>query len=632
MPGRIRRDDIEALRERVELADVVSDHTRLQRAGQRLKGLCPFHQEKTPSFTVDPQRGLYHCFGCQAGGDVFTFVQEIEGTTFVEAVEQLARRVGMELHYEDLSPGERRALGERSRLLEVTAAAQRFFRAQLASDAGQVARDYLAERGFDGDDADRFQLGFAPDQWEALSRHLQGQHFAPEEIVRAGVAVRTRRGGLGDRFRGRLVFPVFDVSGEVIGFGGRILPGLDYRGSDPPKYLNTPETPLYRKHRVLYGLNWARPEIVRAGEALVCEGYTDVMALHRAGFGTAVATCGTAVGAEHLRLLERYASRVILAFDADEAGGRAAERVFELSRERDLDVRVLVLPPGRDPADLVRAGGSGAVSEQVAAATPIVPFVLRRRLAAHELDTPEGRARAVAAAAPVLAGVADPVLQHEYARREVADAVGLSLDVVRRAVAQAGADIGGVAPGGAAAGTRAPAGGTALGDGMPAATDGARRAGRRGRRGPDRAVARARLEREVLRVVLQEPRLLPDRWSEVTESDFTHPKARAVYRAVDAAGGAGAGVVAVTEAAEDDDVRALVRSIALEELTVVPDRDHAAMLVNRLLLPRLEAEIAGRKAELERLNPTTDPDAYRTRFEQLVALEARRRDLRAVEE
>lgn len=612
MAGRIRREDIDALRERVDLAAVVSDHTKLQRAGQRLKGLCPFHQERTPSFTVDPGQGLYHCFGCGEGGDTFTFVQRIEGLTFVEAVEQLARRVGMRLHYEELSAREKQALGQRTRLVEVTTAALEFFRRALLGEQGGVARTYLRERGFGRDEADRFSLGFAPDAWEALSRHLQQERFEVADIVLAGLAVRTDRGGLRDRFRGRLVFPVFDLGGEPIGFGGRVLPGLDYGGHDPPKYLNSPETPLYRKQRVLYGANWARAEIVRSGEALVCEGYTDVIALHQAGCGNAVATCGTAIGEEHLRLLERYAQRVVLAFDPDEAGSRAAERAFELSRERDIDLRVLVLPPGADPADLVRREGPEQVRTRVGEAIPIVPFVLRRVIVAHDVERPEGRAGAVNSAAEILARVDDPVLRHQYAEEEVAKPLRISLDVVREAVAAAGAEVGGVAAGGVASGQ---------GSARPAPAASA----------PSPARGRAAFERDLLRVVLQRDDLLPDLWAEVSEGDFSHPKARAVFTAIARAGGPGAGTGAVLEAAGDDDIRGLVRAISMEEPIVELEPAKVDAYVRDLLKARA-IRLAGRirevKGRLEALNPDTDPDTYRARFEELDALERQRYALR----
>lgn len=602
MPGRILQDDIESLKERADIADVVADHTKLKRAGARLKGLCPFHQEKTPSFTVDPGRGVYHCFGCGEGGDVYSFMQKVEGLSFVESVEQLARRTGVQLRYEEMSAGQKRALGQRTRLVAANQAALDFYRAQLLAEIGAPARAYLKARGFGREEADRFLIGFASLEWDGLARHLEEQRFSEKEIIDSGLAVTNTRGGLRDRFRGRLLFPVLDTAGEPIGFGGRILPDLDYGEHEPPKYLNTAETPLYHKQRILYAMNWARPEIVRTGEVLVCEGYTDVVALHQGGVTNAVATCGTAVGEDHLRLLERYAERVVLAFDADAAGEKAAERAWELARGRDLELRVLVMPPGRDPADVVREQGAEAIRELVAGAEPVVRFMIRRTLDGRE-QTPEGRSAAVSDAAPLLAAIPDPTLRDQYTRW-AADTMGVGLAVLGQAVQTAGGEL--------------PAFDDQLSEAQPAQLD---------RR---ELSARAQLEREALRIVLQRPDLLPERWNEVEEEDLVHPIARAVLRAVREAGGPKSPLSEVLEVADDDEVRGVVRAIALEDLTVEPDEAHVSMLVGRILLHRVEREIAAQKSEIERMNPTTDPDGYRARFEQLIELEARRRDLREV--
>jgi DNA primase len=617
--GRILQEDIEQLKQVADLADVIADHTQLKRAGKNLKARCPLHEERTPSFTLDPGQGVWHCFGCQQGGDIYTFLQRIEGLSFVEAVEHLARRVGYQLRYEDLSAGQKRALGERTRLVAANEAAARFFAANLREEMGAAARAYLVERGFGRDEAAHFRIGFAPLEWEALSRHLLEQRISQRDILGAGLAVENRRGGLRDRFRGRIVFPIEDLSGEVIGFGGRVVPGLDYGDHDPPKYLNTAETAIYHKHRVLYGIAAARPEIVRSGEVLVTEGYTDVIALHQSGFGNAVATCGTAVGEEHLRVLSRYADRVILAFDSDEAGGRAAERAWELAAEHELEVKVLVMPAGTDPADVVRSRGHDAMAGLIETAEPVVRFMLRRAIAGHP-TSPEGRAAAVEAASAVLATVDDPVLREQYTRW-VADEVGVGVGVASEVVARTRtADARGatsdVAPGRTRAPTTVSAAQAAQGPGEA----GSQR---------DRS-ARARLEREVLRVALQRPDLLPETWYEVTADDLSHPKAKEVFRTLQAAGGAGVALAAVLEAAPDDDTRALIRAIALESPEVEPEEEMVAVLVGKVLLYRLDRDIAARKAAIERLNPTTDPDGYRTQFEQLIALEARRRDLRSL--
>jgi DNA primase len=598
--GRILHEDIEALKRRADLADIISDHTKLQRSGSRLKGLCPFHKEKSPSFSVDPALGVYHCFGCQEGGDVYTFLERMEGLSFNEAVEQLARRVGYELRYEEMSASQKRELGERSRLVTVNQAALDFFRGALLSDVGTPARDYLKQRGFGREEADRFLLGYAPLEWEALIGHLRAARHSDDEIVATGLGVANNRGGIRDRFRGRLIFPILDHQNEPIGFGGRVVPGLDYGEHEPPKYLNSPETPLYKKHRVLYALSWARPEIVRSGEVLVCEGYTDVIGLHQAGFANAVATCGTAVGPDHLRALARYAERIVLAFDGDEAGGKAAERAFELSRDDGLDIRVLVMPEGDDPADVARRGGEEAIRELVSEAEPVVRFMMRRAVSGYDA-TPEVRAAAVEAAAPILAGLADPVLRDQYTRW-AADLVGVGLGVVGRAVEDAGGELPGVD-------VRR----TSVDQSATPARD---------------ASARAQLEREILRIAIQRPELLPDRWEEVGFDDFVHPRARQVFTTIVEAGGPGVPAETILQTAADDELRTLVRAIALEEFTVEPDEPHVAMLVGRVLLHRLERDITARKSELEAMNPTTDPDTYRQRFEELISLEARRRDLR----
>ncbi|MFP4149217.1 MAG: DNA primase, partial [Nitriliruptoraceae bacterium] len=402
MAGRIVKDDIDALRAQADIVAVVGEYTTLKRAGRSFKGLCPFHTERTPSFTVTPEGNFYNCFGCGASGDIYDFLMRIEGLQFPEAVEALARRSGFPLRYEQMSARERRAVGERTRLVAATAAARDFLVERLYAEEGRVAREYLRSRGFTRADAQAFEVGYAPNRFDAMTRTLVDAGIPEEDLITAGLSARTERGGLRDRFRGRLMFPIHDPSGDVIGFGGRVLPALDYGGFDPPKYLNSTETPLYRKTRVLYGIRQARSDIVRAEQVLVCEGYTDVMALHQAGVANAVATCGTAVGVEHLRTLARYAQRVVLAFDADAAGVKAAERAWEAARELEsdgdgarLDLRVLVLPEGRDPADLVADVGAEGVASALAAATPVVPFVLRHHLAGADLSSEGGRTAAL---------------------------------------------------------------------------------------------------------------------------------------------------------------------------------------------------------------------------------------------
>lgn len=625
MAGRILKDDIETLRRQADIVAVVGDYTTLKRAGRSFKGLCPFHTERTPSFTVTPDGNFFHCFGCDASGDLYDFLMRIEGLEFPEAVEALARRTGFTLRYEQLSAREKRAIGERSRLVDVTRAAQAFFREQLYTDDGKVARDYLKQRGFGRDDADTFELGYAPHRWEDLSRALVAAGHDAADLVTVGVSVRTDRGGLRDRFRGRLMFPIHDPGGDVIGFGGRILDGLDYGDRDPPKYLNSNETPLYKKTRVLYGVPQARSEIVRAEQVLVCEGYTDVMALHQAGVANAVATCGTAVGIEHLRMIARYAQRVVLAFDGDAAGVKAAERAWEAARELasggggvSLDLRVLVLPDGRDPADLVREVGAEGLQQALAAATPVVPFVVRHHLAAADLDSEAGRTAALRDALAIAGREPDADLRREWVRTEVAPAVGVSYGFAARTAARLGIELDtheGIAVG-------------------PEPAAGAHRATDRQRGIARLDRARVRLEREVLRVALQEPHLLPEEWFELTEDDLSHPTAREVFAALREAGGAGVELTAVLEVAPDDRIRGVIRAIALEDDPALAQREVAAAVaadrVRRLLADRLEAEERTLRDRLGQLHHVTDRDELLATQRALAELQARRRALRPV--
>jgi DNA primase len=617
--GRIVKEDIEALRAQANIVDVVSDYTELRRAGKSFKGLCPFHSERTPSFTVTDVGNLYHCFGCGASGDLYDFLMRVEGLEFPEAVEAVARRTGFPLRYEQRSARERAAVGERSRLVAVTAAARDLFRTTLLSEDGVVARDYLKSRGFGRDEADRFELGYAPDRWEDLSRALVAQGLAADDLIAVGLAVRNDRGGLRDRFRGRLIFPIHDPGGDIIGFGGRVLPGLDYGDFDPPKYLNSPETALYHKSRVLYGLPQARAEIVAHDRVLVCEGYTDVIGLHQAGFSNAVATCGTAVGADHLRSLARFTQRIVLAFDGDRAGEQAVERAWEAAVKvgdggrtgSGIELSVLELAPGTDPADLARDVAADGVRAAVETAVPVVPFLISRRLAAADLTDELGRAAALREAIAVLGREPDPDLRRAFARTAVADALGVPYDFVVSSAARHGVTLDAVS-------------------GVASRVD--RRAARGTSAVPEVDRAQARLERAVLGAALRTPELLPPEWGELVEDDLTHPRGRAVWRAIAAAGGIGAEHVRVLELAEDDAVRDLVRALLLEPDPLEDEeprlrREAVEDQVRRLLARRFADIEATLRAELAEVNTVTDP--ARMRELQLALREAgdRRRQL-----
>jgi DNA primase len=436
--GLIRRSDIDEVRSRTNLADIVGDYVSLKSAGVgSMKGLCPFHEERSPSFHVRPQVGFYHCFGCGEGGDVFTFLQKMDHVSFSEAVERMAARIGYELHYED--GGAATDHGNRARILAANASAAEFYVAQLATPEAEPGRVFLGARGFDQSAAERFGIGFAP-RGGALAKHLKGLGYTEDELVTAGLLGRGDRGDVYDRFRGRLVWPIRDVTGATLGFGARKL--LD--DDQGPKYLNTPETPVYHKSQVLYGLDLAKRDIARGRQVVVVEGYTDVMACHLAGVTTAVATCGTAFGVDHIKIVRRVigdvdnadttgTGEVIFTFDPDEAGQKAASRAFAEEQRFAAQTFVAVAPDGLDPCDLRLNRGDDAVRRLITTRKPMFEFMIRRVLAAHDLETVEGRVAALRAAAPVVAGIRDQSLMVGYVRN-LAGWLGLDPEEVRRAV------------------------------------------------------------------------------------------------------------------------------------------------------------------------------------------------------
>lgn len=611
MAGRINREDIDRLREQADALAVVGDHTQLKRSGKSWKGLCPFHNEKTPSFHVMPDESRWYCYGCSEGGDLIDFLRRIDGLDFVEAVETLARRTGITLRYEELSARQRKALGERARMLEVTSAAMAWFQQQLLSERGEVARRYLKERGFGRQDAETFRLGFAPNDWDALSRHLtEEEGFDRQDVMGVKLAKPNSRGGMLDTFRGRLVFPVLDVRGDPIGFGGRVLPELDYGDFTPPKYLNSPEYRLYHKTRVLYGMYEARTGIAAAQEVVICEGYTDVMALHQAGFDNAVATCGTAVGPDHFRLLAKRVERIVLAFDGDAAGRTAARRAFEAAREVHDDgapafsLRVLVLPDGSDPADMVRDQGVQAVRDAVAAAPDVVPFLLRGVVEAVDTTDEEARVAALKESLDLLALEPDPDRRRVWARTEVAEGLGLSVEFVARSAQRQGVQLD-----------------SHTGVAREVATQQRGRVAR-----SDVTRARAARERAVLRVALQSPELLPEEWYELTPEFLAHPTARRVYEAIQAAGGPGTTLTAMLEVTEDEDVERLLQELSIEEADVP---DSAAAITEQLRqvhADHLDERHRAVSREFGELHPGSQRWGELAR--ELQDLEAQRRQLR----
>lgn len=440
--ARIRQADVDEVKARVNIADVIGERVALKPAGVgSMKGLCPFHDERSPSFNVRPQVGYYHCFGCGESGDVYSFLRAMDHVSFTEAVERMAARVGYTLHYED--GGAAPETTGRSRLYAANAAAAEFFRAQLMSPEAETGRRFLGDRGFDAGAAAHFGVGYAPQGWSNLLDHLSAQRFTRDELVQAGLVSQNQRGGMYDRFRGRLVWPIRDVTGQVIGFGARKL----FDDDQGPKYLNTPETPIYKKAQVLYGLDLAKRDISRSHRVVVVEGYTDVMACHLAGVTTAIASCGTAFGSDHITVLRRVmgddssSGEVVFTFDPDAAGQKAALRAFADEKRFAAQTYVAVAPEGLDPCDLRLQRGDGAVRALMENKNPMFEFVIDQRLKDFDLGSVEGRAGALRAAAPIVADIRDPSLRPGYVR-VLARRLGLDMPEVQAAVERAarGAD------------------------------------------------------------------------------------------------------------------------------------------------------------------------------------------------
>lgn len=591
--ARIKEEDIDYLRERADVVEVVSGYSHLKKAGPNTyKGLCPFHSEKTPSFTVDAVKGLYHCFGCGAGGNIYHFIEKAENLPFPEAVEWLARKTGVTLHYEEARPGQAAATGLKARLLQANEAAARFWHEQLfTSDEATEARRYLERRGFGAETAGRWQLGYAPGR-SALCKHLLGQGFTQDEIVKADLGrMSDRGGGLYDTFRMRITFPTWNLQGDVVGFGARAL------GDQQPKYLNTGETPVFSKSRVMYGLNRAKSAISR-GAALVVEGYTDVIALHEAGVTEAVATNGVALGDAHFEQLKKFTSRAVLMFDADEAGRNATERGFGLHHRIGMEVLVAPLPPGRDPADVVKEDGPDAIRKIIEAAQPLLEFKLEQTLSKLPLDTPEARSSAVNAAVEVLGWHPDPIARHEYAFM-AARRIGVDVEMVQRALVER--------PGGV--GTT---GGTTE------------------RQHDRRLPGHVKVEREALQLLLTRPHEA-GAWSRgVLEEHFTSSARRELYRHAKAA----------ADASTPLDPAALAGRLSADSLSLMSElavgmtgegeedlRSRAREIFMRLRVFSLEREIKKRRDTLQDMNPVDDPKGHDELFTELVGLEANRRDL-----
>jgi DNA primase len=670
MTGRIRDDDIALVRERSAIDEVVGEYLQLRGAGGgSVKGLCPFHDEKTPSFNVTPARGVWYCFSCQEGGDVIKFVQKIDNLSFTEAIERLAKRAGIELRYEQGGhiPGQEQS--QRRRLIEAHKAAAEFYAEHLDSPAAQVARDFLSSRGFELADARRFSVGYAPAEWDSLTKHLRARGFTENELLAGGLSSQGRRGPI-DRFRGRLIWPIADLTGDVIAFGARKLAA----GDDGPKYLNTPESPLFKKSSVLYGADLAKRDIAQRRQAVLVEGYTDVMACHLAGITTAVATSGTSFGDGHITILRRllmddsqFRGEVIFTFDGDAAGQRAALRAFSMEEKFVTQTFVAVQGDGLDPCDLRLERGDAAVRDLIAQRVPLFEFAIRSAISDHNLETAEGRLAALDAAAPIVAKIKDRGLRQLYA---------VSLDrwlgmmdeafVLDRVLAQ-GAQSGraGARPGGGSQSGNARFTNNAHGNGRAGANGSPARAGVPGAEGSLRAEpfaaeraqagrdARGRdaqrsayddgdpvvnVERQALKLAIQRPALCGPVFDELSPAVFVVPAHAAVCNLIAANGG----VTAVTSAREwterlraaapNDNARGFVTRLAVEPLEVPgptgePDAKFAEAVLARVEELSVSRDIAAIKSRLQRLSPVTDQADYNRMFGDLVALEQRRKVL-----
>ena len=614
MVGRIRDEDIAEVRERARIDDVVSSYVTLRSAGGgSMKGLCPFHDEKSPSFNVTPSRQMYYCFGCGAGGDVIKFVMEIDGLGFTETVERLAEKFGVQLRYEDGAPARSRGGPQRPRLIEAHKHAAEWYADQLATPAALEARQFLDQRGFDADAAARFGVGFSPRGGEDLLAHLRQRGFGEEELVTSGLIGSGR--GLYDRFRGRLMWPIRDSSGDTIGFGARRIFGDDRIEA---KYLNTPETPIYKKSQVLYGIDLARREIARASQAVVVEGYTDVMACHLAGVTTAVATCGTAFGDDHARVIRRllhdhdeFRGEVIFTFDGDAAGQKAALRAFEGDQVFAGQTYVAVEPTGLDPCDLRLEQGDPGVRELVARRVPLYRFVLANVVQRYDLDSADGRIDAMREAAKLVTSIRDRSKVDAFAR-ELAGMLGIEPADVQREVRRA-----------AARGPEAPQ--------VRGTTPTEVRPNPRAQL-PDPRDPRLFLERETLKLVVQHPEVVGRTTRDVGSEDFTNGAYRALWAAIEEAGGPVAAdatwAAHLRDSQEDERLQALISSLAVEPLRRKPDTAYAQMHADALRELSAKRRIADLKSRLQRTNPVEQTTEYNKMFGELIALEAHARALR----
>ena len=597
--GRIRDEDVTYVRDNSSIDDVISDFVQLKGAGGgQKKGLCPFHDEKSPSFHVTPSKGYFHCFGCGVGGDAIAFLMKIDHLSFSESVERLADRMGYTLRYDGTNTNTGPSIN-RSRLVAANVAAMNFYREQInLPGTAQVGRDFLQKRGFDKAAAELFSVGYAPDEWDGLYKHLKTLGFTDSELSLAGLTKDGTKGPI-DRYRNRLVWPIKDISGDVVGFGARKL--VSDEVDQGPKYLNTAETPLYKKSQILYGLDMAKKEIAKKRQVVIVEGYTDVMAAHLAGITTAVATCGTAFGDEHIRVIRRllmdddaFRGEVIFTFDGDAAGQKAALRAFGDDQKFVAQTFVAVEPSGMDPCDLRIESGDAAVRDLIARRVPLFEFAIKSEIAKYDVNAAEGRVSALNQVAPLIGKIRDASLRPEYARL-VAGWLGLEVDIVTSAIKKST--------------TRS----------VPSQNLEPAVQSEVNLRDPI-----LMMEREVLKIKLQFPEMAKD-WDLLEKNAFTYWAYHQLRTQIDALGELN--IQKLLETSESEDIRALVTELTVEPIRT--DREiserYIAAIFARLREVALSRSIAEIKSTLQRLNPTENEAQYSEVFAALVAMEAERR-------
>ena len=596
MPGRIRNDDITLVRDKSRIDEVVREHVALKSAGSSLKGLCPFHDEKTPSFHVTPSKGFWYCFGCGEGGDVFSFIQKVEHSTFSEAVEKLANKYNIALRYEEnyTSPN----TGQRSKILEANKLASDFYQKNLETAEAEIGRKFLKERGFDKNSAQLFNIGYASKNWDNLTKYLKQKGYSEQELVLAGLSITGQKGTY-DRFRGRLIWPIKDASGEVVGFGARRL----FDDDQGPKYLNTPETLVYKKSQVLYGLDQAKKEITSKKQVVIVEGYTDVMACHLSGVKTAVATCGTAFGEDHARILrrflmdeEQFTGEIIYTFDGDEAGQKAALKAFSLDQTFSTRTFVAIEKNGLDPCDLRQKSGNDAIVALIASKVPLFEFVIKNAISKFDLNNAEGRVLALKASAPIVSNIKDKALKPEYVRL-LAGWLGIEINSVEQAVKDNNRQIRTVT--------------TITKNEIN-----------------NKENIESSIEKEALKLIFQFPILVSEWVKQINVETFTQSKFRELFEVLDKLEISEDILNKLLKDNEDEEFKNLIAALSVEEFKASVDKKYVDSIFARLIELSTSRTIADLKSQLQRLEPESNSKDHDKLFQDLLELEEYRRALR----